>query len=74
MPGLQHWWVQCLVLALLPPATPARVVVSSFVSLVEDGFAKSHLSSICFKVTAQGNASETLSQVGAVCTEGRDLC
>lgn len=51
VPGLQQrWWARHLVPALLPPATPAGVVVSSFVSLVDDGFARSHLSSICFKV------------------------
>lgn len=33
---LQHWWVQCLVCALLSPFTPGRVVVASFVSLVND--------------------------------------
>lgn len=59
VPGLQQpWWAQYLVLALLPPATPPGMVVSSFVSLVDDEFAKSCLSSICCKVTTQGNASE----------------
>lgn len=37
VPGLhQRWWAQCLVHALLPPATPVRAVVASFVSLVDD--------------------------------------
>ncbi|KAF4796024.1 hypothetical protein TURU_086569 [Turdus rufiventris] len=54
VPGLQEpWWAQYLVLALLPSATPPGMVVSSFVSLVDDEFAKSRLSSICCKVTTQ---------------------